>query len=94
MAGTTVPPIVDMQTLVGTSGLGVEVVIFCPTQDVLFCGSDESSTALVITATAPSASALIADRAPAGLGKVRTLVHRYLVVRLASGSDLITIKPV
>lgn len=94
ISGTTTPVAVDVQALLGTSTLGVECTISCPDQDVYFCGSDVNETGIVTTATAASKTALIADRAPAGLGKVRTLVHRYLIVRTVAGTGLITIKPV
>lgn len=88
-SGTTTPVCVDVSSLVGKV-----VSIQCPSQDVYFCGTEEVSTDIVVTATAASKYGLVADRAPAGLGKVRKIVYPYLILRTVSGSDLITVKAV
>jgi hypothetical protein len=88
-SGTTSPVCVDVSALIGK-----EVSIQCPTQDVYFCGSETNTTAIVVTATAASKYGLIADRAPAGLGKVRKIVYPFLILRTVSGADLITVKAV
>lgn len=94
VAGTTSPQLVDL-----TAFIGHDVLIFCPTQDVLFSATATTplgSQTLATTATAPSLTALVADRAPAGFGKVRCVAGEdpYLIVQLAVGSDNITIKKV
>ena len=94
VSGTTSPLLVDMSAFIG-----YDVLIFCPTQDVLFCGTGVTplgSQVLATTATAPSLTALVPDRAPAGFGKVRCVYgdDPYWIVQLAIGTDLITIKKV
>ncbi len=91
MAGTTTPQVLDL-----TAFLGLECVIFCPSQDVYFCANTvNSTTGFTITTTAAAAlTNLVADRSPAGFGKIRMIVVPYLIVRTVAGADVIVVKPV
>lgn len=89
MAATTSPSVIDVTAL-----LGCDVVIFCPTQDVLFTASATNTTSIVTGTQSASTTALVADRAPAGFGKRRTLVYPFLIVQLVAGSANVTVKPV
>lgn len=76
--------------------MGLEVVILCPTQDVYFCANSANSTSgfTVTTTSAATLNGLVADRAPAGFGKVRQVVVPYLIVRTVTGADNIIVKPI
>ena len=92
VSGTTTEATVDLRAFIG-----YDVLIFAVSQDVLFSACGSAGGALVTTGgTAASLTALVADRAPAGFGKVREVSADapYLSVKVAASTDVIFIKPI
>lgn len=80
-----------------TALIGYEVVIYCASQDVYFSGATSTdAVALVTSATAASATALIADRLAAGY-KAKRLVRSdqpFLVAATVASTGNLFVKVV
>jgi len=81
-----------------TALAGMRCKIWSDDDDLLFSFSSTNATGLVsLTADqAASATALVADRSPLGLGAIRLVSARYpyMVVRHASLTGTVRVKPV
>lgn len=75
---------------------GLEISMVCDQQDFWFCATDNAAGGTLVTGVAaPSSTALIADRIPAG-DKVNRIVghYKYLVVKTVALTGTLRIKVV
>jgi hypothetical protein len=93
IAVSTTPVAVNLGPLAG-----YVVYLCCNEQDILVCFTEDESTSttLVTAAQAPSLTALVADPIGATIKAERQVLVKYsrLVVRTASGSGTLVIKPI